>query len=253
MSVKKIFVLLTLFFVSDQMHCEVITATTNDSFAARLGKIHIPEFFALKEIVFGDPNAPVELIIYFSYTCAYCRTFHQKEFPNFKKKYVDTGKVKIVFRNYLDDQGALDAAQIIRCLCKDSSEKYLELSEKVLNKQIEWKKSSTPQQFLVKIFVDARFDQQNVHECLKRTDVSAGLMLEQKRAIHKYDLNTMPVFICENRIRIGSTTCEELKDLCKLKELITSPTNHKESKKTTPKINKVKESKKAKTKTETAA
>ena len=74
----------------------------DDTFFSRLIKLDIPAKFRLKEIVVGNSNAPKKLIIYFSYTCPHCREFHIKEFPQFKQKYVDTGKIKVEFRKVLD-------------------------------------------------------------------------------------------------------------------------------------------------------
>ena len=225
----RFFLVFAFFFsIFNSSFCDIRnTEASSDSFSVRLGKLEIPKEFALKEILFGDPNASVELIIYFSYTCPHCRVFHQKEFSKFAKKYVDTGKVKIIFRNYLDDQGAFDAAQIVRCLCEERSSKknrnsllqYLELSGKILDKQIQWIKSATPVDFLINIFVEAGYQKEKVLYCLSRTDIGAGLMLEQKRAMHQYGLVSMPVFICGKEIWVGSVTCEELEDFCKLKKL----------------------------------
>lgn len=189
-----------------------IINNSDDTFAEHLSKMDIPDKFKLSEIIIGSPKAAIELIIYFSYTCPHCRVFHQNEFPKFKKKFVDTGKVKIVFRNYIDDQGALEAAQIVRCLCGCSVEKYIQLSELVLANQVDWLQSSDPPEFLKKIFKKANFSLDQISKCLKRSDIGAGLMIEQKRAMHKYGLSSMPAFIIGEQIWIGSVTCEELEE-----------------------------------------
>lgn len=167
----------------------------DDTFFSHLIKLDIPEKFRLPKIVVGNPNAPKKLIIYFSYTCPHCRDFHMNEFPKFKQKYVDTGKVSVEFRNYIDDQGAYEAAQIIRCVCKDSVDKYKELSELVLRKQEEWLHSNDPANFLIKIFTNGGINESVAQSCLKRTDIGAGLMLEQKRAMNDLHLATAPSFV----------------------------------------------------------
>lgn len=189
----------------------------DDTFLSHLNRLDIPEKYKLKEITIGNLSAKKTLIIYFSYTCPHCREFHMKEFPLFKQKYVDAGKIKIIFRNYIDDQGAYEAAQIIRCLCGDSADKYMQLSEIVLRKQPEWLRSDDPANFLVRIFTNNGMSEDSARACLKKTDVGAGLMLEQKRAMRDLQLISMPSFINEKgEKRIGATTCDELAKFCGL-------------------------------------
>lgn len=187
----------------------------DDSFGARLAKMEIPEQFRLQEIVVGDPKAPKTLTVYFSYTCPHCREFHLNEFPKFKREFVDKGLVKVIFRNYLDDQGAYEAALVVRCSCKDDPQEYHKLSEKIIEKQKEWLSSENPAVFLVKIFEGAGIGEEKIKECLKRTDIGAGLMLEQKRAMWDLKLFSMPAFINDKgEQHIGSITYEELLKLC---------------------------------------
>lgn len=189
----------------------------DDSFGARLARMEIPEKFRLKEIVIGDPKAPKTLIVYFSYTCPHCREFHLKEFPRFKEEYVDKGLIKVIFRNYLDDQGAYEAALVVRCVCKDDTKKYHKLSEAIISKQKDWLSSENPAVFLVNIFNKAEVSENQIKACLKRTDIGAGLMLEQKRAMWELNLDSMPAFINDKGEKhIGSITYEELVKLCGL-------------------------------------
>ena len=195
------------------------TKVEDDTFFSHLNKMNIPEHFRLKEIIVGNLAAPKTLIVYFSYTCPHCREFHRNEYPKFKKLYVDTGKIKVIFRNYIDDQGAYEAAQIIRCLCKDSVEKYEKLSNLVLSKQSDWLKSQDPPKFLIQIFTKNGTNENEARACLKRTDIGAGLMLEQQRAMRDLHLISMPSFIADGgKIHIGAVSCSELAQLCGLEK-----------------------------------
>ncbi|MBR1734206.1 MAG: thioredoxin domain-containing protein [Alphaproteobacteria bacterium] len=195
----------------------------DETFAYRLSKMKIPEKLKLKEIVFGNPDAPKSLIIYFSYTCPHCRDFHRDIYPKFKEKFVDTGKIKVIFRNYIDDQGAYESAQIIRCLCEKQKDgnyenEYSRLTNFILNKQNEWLKSKKPNEFLVKIFTDISYNESDIRACLKRTDIGGGLMLEQQRAMGELHVISMPTFILiGGNTHVGTITFEELIKLCDLK------------------------------------
>jgi protein-disulfide isomerase len=184
------------------------------TFGDSLQKAQFPEKFKLKEIVIGKESAAKEVIIYFSYTCPHCCEFHREEFPKFKKKFVDTGKVKVIFRNYIDDQGALEAAEIIRCLYNETAEDYMRLSEVVLRHQEEWMKSAAPQEFLKDIFVQSGFDKEKVGACLLRSDIGAGLMIEQKKAMHELQIMKMPAFIVDGKVHIGTLDCKSLAEMC---------------------------------------
>lgn len=186
-----------------------------ETFFMRLNRMEIPDKFKLPEIVVGNENAPKTLIVYFSLTCPHCRDFHMNTYPQFKKEYVDSGKVKVIFRNYIDDQGAYESAQIIRCFCKDNVEEYSLLSEIVLEKQHEWLSSRDPASFLVQIFVNEGKSEEDVRACLKRADIGAGLMLEQKRAMRDLQLISMPSFLIEGGERhVGAISYDELVELC---------------------------------------
>lgn len=68
------------------------------------------------DIVIGDPKAPVTIIEYGSLTCPHCAAFQTKKFPELKEEWIDTGKVRIVFRHFPIDQAAMGAAALVSCL-----------------------------------------------------------------------------------------------------------------------------------------
>ena len=71
------------------------------------------------DIALGDPDAPVTVIEFFSLTCPHCRSFHQTIFNRFKPDYVDSGKVRYVYRDFPLNLPALQAAILARCAGRD--------------------------------------------------------------------------------------------------------------------------------------
>lgn len=69
----------------------------------------------LSEMVLGKADAPVTIIEYASLGCPHCREFHEKTLPQIKEKYIDTGKVKMIFRDFPLGQRAMAAHMIARC------------------------------------------------------------------------------------------------------------------------------------------
>ncbi|MDR2724237.1 MAG: DsbA family protein [Holosporaceae bacterium] len=180
------------------------------SFLEELKKIKIPNEYGLTEIVLGDETAPHTVIIYSSFTCDLCRKFHREEFLKFKKKYVDTGEVKLYLRSYLDDQGALESAILVRCLGGNSGEKMIALSSVIFEEQQSWKASSDPQQFLIDLIVRKGYSRKKVNACLSNTRISAGLMKEQQQAMLKLKIYLVPTFIVDGKLHQGLLTCSEL-------------------------------------------
>ena len=71
------------------------------------------------DMVHGSPNAPVTMVEYASMTCPHCAAFQKDIIPKLNKDYVDTGKVKVVFREYPLDGAARMASAVARCLSGD--------------------------------------------------------------------------------------------------------------------------------------
>ena len=79
------------------------------------------------ELVLGNPNAPVTVIEYASLSCHHCAEFHAGTLPKLKERYIDTGKVKLVFRDFPLEQNALRAAMIARCAGPERRERFIDV------------------------------------------------------------------------------------------------------------------------------
>ena len=94
--------------------------------------------FSIKEddIVLGNANAKVVVVEYFAPTCTHCVNAHHNIFPVIKERYIDTGKIAYVMREFVGNKQDLDASILARC--NGSTEKYMALKDLVLSKQDEW-------------------------------------------------------------------------------------------------------------------
>lgn len=191
----------------------------DDSFANRLEKIEIPENFSLPEIVLGKENAPHTLVIYSSFTCNHCCSFHKKELQTLINKHVKKGNLKIYLKNYIDDMGALDAAVIMRALGekkKNDPKFYIEIYRLIYDKQKAWMQSPNPREFLKTIFTDAGFSREEIDGYLEGEKnktyirLAAGLMKEQKSAMHQWRISSVPAFIIDGAVHTGILTAEEI-------------------------------------------
>ena len=89
----------------------------------------------LPEMSFGRADAPVTIIEYASLTCPHCRNFHLKTYPQFKKAYIDTGKVRYILREFPIGKTSGAASIALRCA---PPEKYLTLFGKFMEQQATW-------------------------------------------------------------------------------------------------------------------
>ena len=80
---------------------ETLSSETQDTDAAAVAS------GGIEDMILGDPNAPITMIEYASYTCPHCGSFHQNTYPQLKADYIDTGKVKFIFREVYFDRFGL--------------------------------------------------------------------------------------------------------------------------------------------------
>lgn len=153
----------------------------------------------------GSANAPVTIIEYASLTCPHCAHFHETTFPELKKKYIDTGKVRFIFREFPLDQLAAAGAMLARCAGKD---KYFPLIETLFAQQREWVVQK-PLEPMFNIAKQAGFTQQSFDECLANQQMLTGLQEGQKRA-QQFGVNSTPTFFINGKIVRGAMTPEEL-------------------------------------------
>src|SRR6185437_4453990 len=124
--------------------------------------------------VLGKADAPVTMFEFFSLTCPHCAEFEAETYPLVKKNWVDTGKAKIVYRDYPLDQNALKAAMVARCAPPD---RYAAFVEVLFQQQSVWGVQRDPTEALKKIAAlgglgAAQFDKCINDEALQKSIVA---------------------------------------------------------------------------------
>jgi protein-disulfide isomerase len=159
----------------------------------------------LGDHVLGSPDAPVTIIEYASMTCPHCAHFHETTYPEMKKKYIDTGKVRFIFREFPLDALAAAGSMLARCAGKD---KYFPMLETLFSQQREWvvQKPLVP---MLGIAKQAGFTQQSFDECLANQQMLSAIEEGRNRAT-KLGVNSTPTFFINGKIIRGALTPEEL-------------------------------------------
>ncbi|KEG19936.1 DsbA family protein [Bartonella bacilliformis] len=116
----------------------------------------------------GDINAPVTIIEYASLTCAYCADFYNTILPKIRKKYIKTGKVKLIFRDFAYDPRATAGFMLARCAPED---RYFPLIEVLFEKQKEWAWAQDALTPLRKISFMAGFTNESFDSCLQNQSI----------------------------------------------------------------------------------
>jgi len=160
----------------------------------------------LDDIPMGSATAPVTIIEYASMTCPHCAAFAVNTFPKLKEKYIDTGKVKYIMREYPLDGLAAAAFMLARCA---GPEKYYPLIETLFAQQQKWAvKEPIPP--LLAIAKQAGFTQQSFEACINDKDLLAKVQQMRDRGTQKFKVEATPTFYINGEKHSGALSIEDL-------------------------------------------
>jgi protein-disulfide isomerase len=160
----------------------------------------------LGEMAMGDEKAPITVIEYASMTCPHCAHFSEATFPELKKRYIDTGKVRFLFREFPLDQLAAAGFVLARCAGPD---KYFPLIETLFAQQHDWVVQK-PLQPLLAIAKQAGLSQQAFEACLDNREMLEKLEKVRNDASDKFGVNSTPTFFVNGKRLAGALSIEEM-------------------------------------------
>lgn len=149
----------------------------------------------LPDLVLGSPDAKVTIVEYASMTCPHCATFHNRVLPELKKKYIDTGQVRLVFREFPLDNLAAAGAMLARC----SSDNALPMLEVLFQKQDEWVTRNDPVSKLFEIAKQAGFTKESFEKCLSDDKLLADVEAMRSRANEQFGVSSTPTFFINGK------------------------------------------------------
>lgn len=153
------------------------------------------ELRPIPDMVMGSADAPVEVIEYASYTCPHCARFHADVFKQLKTNYIDTGKVKFIYREVYFDLPGLWASMIARC---GGDARFFGISSIFYEKQSEWAGSGDPaiiSQELMKIGLTAGLTQEMLDACMADADQAQSLMAWYRENAERDNVQGTPTFL----------------------------------------------------------
>jgi protein-disulfide isomerase len=149
----------------------------------------------VEEMTLGDPDAPVTVVEYASFTCPHCRNFHETSFERLKTDYVDTGKVRFVYREVYFDRFGLWAGMVARC---GGPERYFGLVDLLYEKQDEWARGGEPVEIadnLRRIGRSAGIGDEQLNACLEDGDMAQALVADFQRNAEADGIDSTPSFV----------------------------------------------------------
>ncbi len=197
-----------LFMGNDSGH-RPVAATSAPGTASAPSRTAPGDGVALKptDHVLGDPNAPITILDYSSLTCPHCAGFHIDVLPGLQKKYIDTGKVKLVYRDFPLDGTALRAATLAECV---APEKYYGFLTILFEGQQSWAGAQDPIAALSKLGKLSGLSEQAVADCFANEKLNDDVVSERLEGEQKYDVRSTPTFVIDGRTYSGALTMEQL-------------------------------------------
>jgi protein-disulfide isomerase len=164
---------------------------------------------ALPDMMLGDAKAPVTVVEYASMTCPHCAHFQETTFPEFKKRYIDTGKVRYVLREFPLDPLSAAAFMLARCTANGDTGRYYAMVDTLFNQQEKWAVQQ-PLPPLKAIAKQTGFTEKSFEECLANQKLLDDIQKVRQRAVDKFQVRSTPTFFINGTKHPGALTIEDI-------------------------------------------
>lgn len=163
---------------------------------------------ALADMVLGKADAPVTIIEYASMTCPHCANFHATTLPQLKSEYIDTGKVRLVFRDFPFDELALRAAMLARC---GGPDRFFGFVDMLFRQQQQWAVNQQPLQALGQIARLGGIGDEQFRACLADRAVEEYVLRGRLQGQNEFGVNSTPSFVIAGTKYAGYRSFDEMK------------------------------------------
>ncbi len=162
---------------------------------------------ALTEHVMGDPKAPVTIVEYASLTCSHCAPYHGEVFPIIKEKYIDTGKVRYIFREFPLDAVSAAAFMLVRC---SPEENFFDMTSSMFSQQRSWAFTDDPYSSLIKLAKQFGFNKGTFDACISNQKILDDITAIRERGHKEFGVSGTPTFFIEGERHVGAMSAEEM-------------------------------------------
>jgi protein-disulfide isomerase len=160
----------------------------------------------LPDMVLGKPDAPNVIVEYASMTCPHCARFEQTTLPDLKTKYIDTGKARLIFREFPFDPRAEAGFMLARC----SNDKYFAMVDVLFTQQANWVAVDNVKDALLLLSKLAGFTQESFDKCLTDQKLLDQVRAVQKRGADEFKVDSTPTFFINGKTYKGALSIDEI-------------------------------------------
>jgi protein-disulfide isomerase len=159
----------------------------------------------LSEKAVGNAAAPVTVIAYSSLSCSHCGDFHISTYPLLKTNYIDSGRMRFIFRDYPLNEAALAGSMVARC----SGDRFFTTLDALFGGQNAWAYASDYKSALKSVAGKLGITSDDVDTCLASTELRNGVLAVKSTGASTYGVNATPTFIINGQKVIGALTYAE--------------------------------------------
>jgi protein-disulfide isomerase len=166
---------------------------------------------SLPDMALGPKTAPVTIVDYSSMTCSHCADFEQNSLPLLRSRYIDTGYVRFVFREFPLDNGAVAASMLARCIANDDSNRYFSAIDSMYRREGQLVNDTIGT--LKSVGKQYGMDDQQVENCLSDQQLLDKFIADQKIAKDMVKINMTPTFVINGRTYKGNMPFDQMEGI----------------------------------------
>ena len=203
--------------IGDNSNNKTLASQSNKAITAPV-KVDVPKPDAIfdkfeitkEDFSLGKDTAPITVIEYSSLTCPHCAQFHQTTFPVLKTEFIETGKVRFIFRDFPLDQLALSGSMVARCAGRN---KYFAFIDTLFAQQNSWANDPNPLEALSRIARLGGLSQDDFNKCLKDRKIADTIIKQRMNGDKHFAINSTPTIIINGSKFSGGLSVEQFRAL----------------------------------------
>ena len=164
------------------------------------------------DFVIGDKNAPVTIIEYASLSCSHCADFHNNTLEDLIKEYVDTGKARIVFRDFPFNYPALIGSMVLRCIPEDVRYDYMNALFQLQPKWVVRENAKSTQE-LYKIMQSGGMTKEEFETCTNNVELENTILQALIAAQNEFNIQSTPSFLINGNLVEGNKSIKEFRQI----------------------------------------
>ena len=189
-----------------------VLATSFPALAQNVSPQDLAQPGPLGDVIQGSADAKVTIVEYASLTCSHCGAFHRDTYPALKSRYIDTGQVRFVLREFPLDPLATAGFMLARC---DGEQKYYPIVDMLFQQQRAWTATDKPLDALRQMMRQAGFSQEKFDSCLKDQKLYDAVNAVKNRGLETLKVDSTPTFFINGQRHVCNLSIDEIEKIIK--------------------------------------